>query len=341
MTLQQCFQNELAILRSLCISLPGQSTNQSWWVSLDEVGRGSVAGPVVACATLWVMAPSTDRKAESQVGHLEFFQDKIQDSKRLSEKNRILAAEGLLQCLNDSRASKQKSSVGTKTLVQSSGLSWQSPRDIFKPKKIFAFEKLTTTASPLEALKHPPTVKLIEVSIGSASSKEIDAFNIWEATQLAISRALGALRLEGTQGFILFDGKLASKVPDHCREFPFVTAVRGDARFKSVAASSILAKVFRDQQMLDFETRYPGYQLGQNKGYGTSAHLQAIIEHGFSDEHRRSFLSRVIHSKEPRLNSRENVRYKNHRTKTSIEPKRNTAQSGLSRELSAKQLTHH
>lgn len=122
--------------------------------------------------------------------------------------------------------------------------------------------------------------------IGRASAQEIDGCGIVPATQLAMRRALASLNDIGIKADCLFlDYMLLPK----CSELPQVSLVEGDQRSLSIACASILAKVWRDEHMRRLDERYPQYGFAQNKGYGTSAHLNALRQHGPCPAHRKSF----------------------------------------------------
>lgn len=120
------------------------------------------------------------------------------------------------------------------------------------------------------------------VGIGEASPAEIDRINILRATHMAMTRALAALPL--TPDFILVDGRPVPGLPA-----PSQALVKGDGRSASIAAASIIAKVWRDALMVEFAQTYPGYEFDAHKGYGTKAHLAALQRLGPSPLHRRSF----------------------------------------------------
>jgi len=175
---------------------------------MDEVGRGPLAGPVVACAV--VMPP--DRRAMPGVN----------DSKKLSAKKREQLAV-----------------------------------------------KIVATA--------------LSVGVGAASVREIDRFNIYQASVLAMRRALR--RLTVSPNHVVVDGKAIRTL-----EVGHTAVVHGDARCYSIACASIIAKITRDRLMHSLATRYPGYVWEDNVGYATAAHLRAIAERGITPHHRRSFL---------------------------------------------------
>lgn len=119
-------------------------------------------------------------------------------------------------------------------------------------------------------------------AIGVATEQEIDRINILEATRLAWRRALEQLSVE--PDFLLIDGMSLLGV-----EIPQRAVVKGDRLSLSIAAASILAKVYRDRLMLDYHRRYPQYQFHRHKGYPTPTHLRLVQEFGPSPVHRRSF----------------------------------------------------
>lgn len=123
----------------------------------------------------------------------------------------------------------------------------------------------------------------IAYKIGVASVLEIDELNILQATLVAMHRAITGL--EVSPELCLVDGNKA--IPN--LDLPQQTLVKGEDRSISIAAASILAKVWRDRLMTDLATIYPMYHLDRNKGYGTAEHLVAIQTHGITPEHRKSF----------------------------------------------------
>ena len=174
---------------------------------VDEVGRGPLAGPVVACAI--VMPP--ERRAIAGV--------------------------------DDSKALKAKERERLAILIRT---------------------------------------QAIAISLGAASVREIAALNIYQATVLAMRRAL--LRLAVTPDAVLIDGK-----PIHTLEIAHRAVVRGDSRCYSIACASIIAKVMRDRLMASLSVRYPAYDWAQNSGYGTPAHLAGLRSAGLTAHHRVGF----------------------------------------------------
>ena len=182
---------------------------------VDEVGRGPLAGPVVAAA---VVLPA------------DFDVLGVDDSKKLSEKKR----EQLF--------------------------------DIIKEKAIC-------------------------YGIAEKDNHVIDEVNILEATKLAMVEAIekaDAMLREKTGeeiDFVLFDAMKIDAV-DKAQ----ASLIKGDAKSVSIAAASILAKVTRDRQMVDYHEKYPYYGFNSNKGYGTKAHYEGLDNHGVTPIHRDSFL---------------------------------------------------
>ena len=174
---------------------------------VDEVGRGPLAGPVVACAV--IMPP--DMRAIAGVD----------DSKRLTAEQRVrLSAK-----------------------IRERALDW---------------------------------------ALGAASVHEIETLNIYQASVLAMRRALGRLKL--APDHVLIDGKTMRTLP-----IPHTAIVHGDARCFSIACASIVAKVTRDYLMARLALRHPGYTWERNVGYTTRAHIAGLASLGITRHHRRSF----------------------------------------------------
>lgn len=182
-------------------------------VGVDEVGRGCLAGPVVAGAV--VLPKVIDRKAHLWI-------DEVADSKLLSSEQR---------------------------------------------------ERLA-----------PLIVAWVETfCVAQASVEEIDRINIFQASHLAMRRAIEGLKLKAQH--VLVDGKFAPKgLP--C---PATAIIKGDQKSLSIACGSVLAKVWRDHLMQELDLKYPGYELGGHKGYSTPVHQEALMRLGPSAIHRMSF----------------------------------------------------
>jgi ribonuclease HII len=118
--------------------------------------------------------------------------------------------------------------------------------------------------------------------IGFIDSAEIDRINIYQATIQAMLLAIS--KLTESPDYLLVDGL---KLPHP--SIPSLKIVKGDTLSQSIAAASILAKVTRDQMMLEYHAQWPHYGFDQHKGYCTSKHLEALKKHGPCEIHRRSF----------------------------------------------------
>ena len=177
----------------------------------DEAGRGCLAGPVFAAA---VILP------------VDFENELLNDSKKLSEKNRDLLRE----------------------IIEKEALSW---------------------------------------AVASVSPEKIDKINILNASILAMHRAIAQLNPEPE--FLLIDGNRF----DRFKDIPHITIVRGDGKYMSIAAASILAKTHRDAYMRNLHNEFPYYGWDHNKGYPTLQHKLAIQTYGNSACHRRTFRSAI------------------------------------------------
>lgn len=174
---------------------------------IDEVGRGPLAGPVIAGA---VILPE-----DYNIRYLD-------DSKKLTEKKRDIA-----------------------------------------------FEDIKSQA--------------ICYAIGRAESTEIDEINIFQASLLAMSRALDNLAIK--PDFALIDGKF---IPKNIH-IPALPVIKGDLYESVISAGAILAKVTRDREMQELDKLYPEYGFAKHKGYPTKDHIQSIENYGVTDIHRVSF----------------------------------------------------
>ena len=191
-----------------------------WYIGIDEVGRGPLAGPITICA---FATKERDPK----------FLRGIKDSKKLTEIKRK---------------------------------DWL--------KKITGEEKTGN----------------VVFSVQSSDHGAIDDLGITEAVNLAIKEALKQLNIPPGSCNVLLDGGLKAPAEYIYQE----TIIKGDEKEKIIAAASIVAKVDRDSFMYEQAIKYPEYGFSEHKGYGTSAHYEAIKKHGLSKIHRRSFLSEFL-----------------------------------------------
>lgn len=130
----------------------------------------------------------------------------------------------------------------------------------------------------------------IAYGIGYATEQEIDEINILQATFLAMQRAID--QLDGKADFALIDGNREKDFG-----LPVKTVVKGDSLSANIAAASVLAKVSRDNIMVELAEKYPQYGFDIHKGYGTKGHYAALREYGHSPIHRMSFLKKFYGEK--------------------------------------------
>ena len=124
--------------------------------------------------------------------------------------------------------------------------------------------------------------KVARIAVGIASVEEIDQINIYWARMLAMTRAVEALGFE--PAWVLVDGNATPRW-----QRPSKAVVAGDAKCRSIAAASIVAKVTRDRLMAEHAEAYPGYGWETNRGYPTPEHIRAIEALGITPLHRRTF----------------------------------------------------
>lgn len=133
--------------------------------------------------------------------------------------------------------------------------------------------------------------KAVAYSIASADHKEIDQYNILNATFLAMNRAIEGLSV--APDCALIDG---NRIPKDAK-IPCTPIVKGDSKSMSIAAASILAKVTRDRVMDELDATYPQYMFKKHKGYPTELHRNLVVEHGPSPIHRLTFLKKILGDK--------------------------------------------
>jgi ribonuclease HII len=118
--------------------------------------------------------------------------------------------------------------------------------------------------------------------IARSEHTEIDEINIFQATLLAMKRAVLGLTFRPDQ--VLVDGKFCPDIP-----YPCQSVIKGDSRVASISAASIIAKVYRDNEMIELDDLYPGYGFAQHKGYPTKFHIEALQKLGLTPIHRKSY----------------------------------------------------
>lgn len=134
-----------------------------------------------------------------------------------------------------------------------------------------------------EALRRIIEREAIAIGIAMVSEAEIDRINILNASFLAMHRALD--QLATVPDHILVDGNRFRPY----REISHTCIVKGDSQFSAIAAASVLAKTYRDEYMENLHLQFPQYGWDKNKGYPTAAHRKALLAHGPTQCHRRSF----------------------------------------------------
>ncbi len=120
-------------------------------------------------------------------------------------------------------------------------------------------------------------------SVAHIQTNVIDDINILNASILAMHKAIN--KLSTVPNFIIVDGNRFKPF----NEIPYECIIKGDTKFQSIAAASILAKTYRDAYMEKIHEEFPMYNWKQNKGYGTQEHRETIMQYGITKYHRRSF----------------------------------------------------
>lgn len=124
-------------------------------------------------------------------------------------------------------------------------------------------------------------------TVAQVSNEEIDEINILNASYLAMHRALDKLAI--VPELLLIDGNRFNKYKD----IPHQCIIKGDGKYLSIAAASILAKTYRDEFMENAALKFPDYAWDKNKGYPTKEHKMAILKYGYTELHRKSFNANI------------------------------------------------
>ena len=132
----------------------------------------------------------------------------------------------------------------------------------------------------------------IGLSIGIVDVYKIDKINILNSSILAMHKAINNLQI--TPEFLLIDGNRFNQY----RDIKHKCIIKGDMKYQAIAAASIIAKNYRDRLMKILDLKYPQYEWGQNKGYPTFKHRKAIMLHGITEFHRKSFQLKKTTNKE-------------------------------------------
>jgi ribonuclease HII len=216
---------------------------------IDEVGRGPLAGPVVACAVVILLNEFKNKLSANC--HPEFILESINFTKQ--NNNKILK-----QVQND----KINNCKNFKGIRDSKQLSERQREKFYK------------------ILTHHSQICY---GVGIVSEKIIDKINILQAALLAMKKAVENLKVK--PDFLLIDGKWTlENYPISQTAIP-----QGDKKIFSIAAASIIAKVTRDRMLVKLRQKYPQYGFEKHKGYGTKLHLKMLKKYGPCEIHRRSF----------------------------------------------------
>jgi ribonuclease HII len=150
--------------------------------------------------------------------------------------------------------------------------------------KILSGVRDSKQMTPLQRSKWALKIKgsALAWGVGFASQIEIDLMGILPATRLAMERALAEMAI--FPDYLLLDAVRLAHIP-----LPQNSLIRGDSRSLSIAAASVLAKTERDLLMMDLDCQFPGYGFARHKGYGTTAHRDALDKLGVTKIHRRTF----------------------------------------------------
>ncbi len=155
---------------------------------------------------------------------------------------------------------------------------------ILEPDKPIAglMDSKKLTEKKREALFTEITDKAKAYAIAECSAKEIDQYNILQASLLAMHRAVAKIEIAFDK--VLVDG---NRLP--LWDFEAEAIIKGDSKVQEISAASILAKVYRDRQMIELDHKYPAYQFAKHKGYPTKLHLELLEKYGVLDMYRKSF----------------------------------------------------
>ena len=233
---------------------------------VDEVGRGCLAGPVITAAVILPINTS-----------FEIFEP---SGAIISP---VLPTSPL--SLRQTKPSKSLKSSKSDPLFLKSP---ESPPILLKDSKLL---------SPKERERaYMWITQNCHWAIGIAHHRDIDQHNIWQATLIAMQRSLMGLlsSCPVRPNAIVIDAMPVSLAGTAYTDIPIYHFIHGEERSSSIAAASIIAKVTRDRLMSNFCHLFPGYQLGQHKGYGTKAHQEALALYGRSLIHRTSFACKAL-----------------------------------------------
>lgn len=147
------------------------------------------------------------------------------------------------------------------------------------------------TAKQRETLRPIIEQEAIAWAVEEVSAEEIDEINILNASIVGMQRAVSKLKIKPE--LLLIDGNRFKPFGEYDKS-KYETIVKGDAKFASIAAASVLAKTYRDDKMKALAKEFPEYGWERNMGYPTKEHIEAIKKHGFTKWHRRSFHPKAL-----------------------------------------------
>jgi ribonuclease HII len=257
------------------------------FVSIDEVGRGCLAGPVVVCATAW-------RSLNGSGSPLPWVTS-LRDSKKLSHKRREVLFTEMLTHLGDAWYCEDPPplpSTSDTTHKQTCAPSFHIPTKLHK----YTFSDVCRIALEKPRITEVPSFSMVCASIGSATSQEIDFYGLSNALNMAAQRALSRLNLDFVPELLFFDGNRPLKLDATWSNHTQCLVTKGDDCLKSISASSVLAKVVRDHWMDKYSQLFPDFGFSDNRGYGTESHRRALERAGPSCLHRHSFLKNILPS---------------------------------------------
>lgn len=177
---------------------------------------------------------------------------------------------------------------------------------VYKTNRLLKDSKVLTKKERIKAYKW--ITRHCWYNIGIVHNRLVDQYNIWQATLIAMRKALIHLLATSPQRpvFILVDAMPLRLFNTAYNAIPVYYFPQGEAKSSSIAAASIIAKVTRDTIAQRLDTIFPGYHLSSNKGYGTKLHTAAIYHHSYSLIHRMSFLKKIIsHNKKEKFHEKQ------------------------------------
>jgi ribonuclease HII len=234
-------------------------------IGVDEVGRGCLAGPVVAAAAvLPADALALLKFLETGARPKLKGRRKLKLKKVESAENSVVNDHSILLQVRDSKLIPEPERPAVEGAVK---------------RFVRAF------------------------GLGEASVEEIERLNILYASHLAMERAVSDLeqKLGIVADVILIDGHLIPKVFKGRAQTVLLPVIKGDLKCLSIACASIIAKVYRDDLMMTLDRQYPGYGMNQNKGYPTPFHKKQILAMGHTEIHRKTFAGVLVENVDPEI----------------------------------------